>query len=164
MAINTDQLIHIKQLFLRAESFSEKNDEVSMIILVQMLDFIVETFLKSVIHSFPTPTKFDPPQTGYYYPISDLEKSRYKPNMDFYRAWDEVVGRLRDSVNGINIFDLPLRRDMDRLHEIRNDVQHKGTIPNSKDVRKYLSLVESFYRTRINKFSAWITKRYQVFP
>jgi hypothetical protein len=146
MTTQSDRLIHIKQLFLRAESLAERRDDVSLILLIQQLDFIVETFLKLVIDTFPKPTQFAPPQTGYYTNIKDLETSRYKSDMDFHRAWDEVVGRLRDIANGINATDLPLRRDMNRLHDIRNDVQHKGAIPNPKDIVRYLPLVESFLR------------------
>src|SRR5690606_31189312 len=97
-----------------------------------------------VIHTFPQPEQFVGTQRGYYYKIKQLENEKYKPSMDFYRAWDEVVAILRDEKNGLEITDLPLRRDMDRLHEIRNDVQHKGSIPNSKELYKHVSLVESF--------------------
>ena len=140
----TKQLIHIKQLYVRAEQLAKKDDDVSLIMLVQLLDFIVELLLKLAIHSFKPPMNFLPPQKGYYYKISILENERYKPNMDFYRAWDEVVGIVRESMNNITISDLPLRRDMDRLHEIRNDVQHKGAIPSPKEVTKFIPLVESF--------------------
>ncbi len=118
----------------------------SLILLIQLLDFTVETFLKLVIDGFPRSTHFVLPQSGYYYSIKDLENTRHKPSMDFHWAWDEVVGRLRDPANGLSITNLPLRRDMDRLHDIRNDVQHKGAIPNPKDATKYVPLVESFLR------------------
>lgn len=140
----TKQLIHIKQLFLRAENISRNKDDISLIMLAQMLDFVVETLLKLVIHTFPSPANFLPPQRGYYTKISQLESERYKQNMDFYRSWDEVVGILRDSSNILGITDLSLRRDMDRLHEIRNDTQHKGATPNEKDLTNYVPLVRSF--------------------
>lgn len=138
------QLIHIKQLYLRAENLSRKADDVSLIILIQLLDFVVESLLKLTIHSFPSPSHFAPPQKGYYAKIKQLENERYKPYMDYYRVCDEVIGILRDPTNGLSITDLPLRRDMERLHEIRNDVQHKGAIPNPNDLKKYMPLVESF--------------------
>lgn len=118
----------------------------SLILLIQLLDFTVETFLKLVIDAFPKPAHFAPPQSDYYQSIKELESSKYNPRMEFHRTWDEVVGRLRDPANGLSITNLPLRRDMDRLHDIRNDVQHKGAIPNPKDVTKYVPLVESFLR------------------
>jgi len=66
--------------------------------------------------------------------------------LDFFRAWDEVVGRLRDSRNNLPITELPMRRDMERLHKIRNDVQHSSAIPHPQDVQKYPALVESFLK------------------
>ncbi len=139
------QLIHIKQLYLRSENLARKTDDVSLIMLTQLLDFSVETFIKLVISSFPKPANFVSMQKDYYYKITQLENERYKPDMDFYRAWDEVIGIIHTASNGIGITNLPLRRDMDRLHEIRNDVQHKGALPNIKDLLKYIPLVQSFF-------------------
>ena len=139
------QLIHIKQLYLRSENLARKTDDVSLIMLTQLLDFSVETFIKLVISSFPKPANFLGLQKDYYYKITQLENERYKPDMDFYRAWDEVIGIIHTASNGISITNLPLRRDMDRLHEIRNDVQHKGALPNIKDLLKYIPLVQSFF-------------------
>lgn len=138
------QLIHIKLLFLRAENIAKKTDDISLIMLAQLLDYTVETFLKTVISIFPTPQQYLPPQNGYHDKISKLESERYNPRLTFPRAWDEVTGILRDPQNNLSIADLPLRRDIDRLHEIRNDVQHKGTLPHPKDMQKFIPLVESF--------------------
>lgn len=142
--IMKEQLARIKLLYLQAQSHAEKTDEINLILLVQILDFVIETFLKLVIHNFPRPQTYSPPQSGYYNKITHLQNTPYSPKLDFFRAWDEVVGILQDSQNKLLKNDLPLRRDMQRLHEIRNDIQHKLAIPNAKDANKYIPLVESF--------------------
>ncbi len=140
------QLVRIKLLYRQALQHSDRADEVSLILLVLMLDFVVETFLKVVIYNFPRPQGYAPPQSGYSYKLAQLENTPYSPKLDFARAGDEVVGILRDPQNSIPIRDLPMRREMDRLHEIRNDVQHKCAIPHPSDGQKYITLVDSFLR------------------
>jgi hypothetical protein len=76
-----------------------------------------------------------------------MESTSYSPKMDFFRAWDEVVGIIRDPINNLSITDLPLRRDLGRLHDIRNDVQHELAILHPQDALKYPALVESFLKS-----------------
>lgn len=141
------QLVRIKLLYRQALLYTEKSDEISLILGVQTLDFVVETFLKLIIHTFPEPQNYNPPQSGYYNKIKQMESTSYSPKMNFFRAWDEVVGILRDPANKLSISDLPMRGDMGRLHEIRNDVQHKSAIPHPQDAKKYPTLVESFLKS-----------------
>ncbi len=141
-----EQLVRIKLLYSRAEKLSAQSDDISLIQQIQLLDFTVETLLKLVIRVFPTPQSFALPQTGYFLSISELEKSRYKPDAGFPRACDEVVGRIRDTANNIQIRDLPLRKEIDRLHDLRNSVQHSATVPSVSDARQFLVLVETFLR------------------
>ncbi len=89
------QLVRIKLLYRQALLHAEKQDEVNLILLIQILNFVVETFLKLVIHQFPKPLKYNLPQSGYYNKISQLENTPYSSKLDFFRAWDEVVGILR---------------------------------------------------------------------
>ncbi len=140
----TERLVHIKQLYFRASQFAKQSDDVSLILVIQSLDFVVETFLRLVVSHFPTPQEFAPPGNSYYSKINKLQNEPTKGDVDFYRAWDEVIGRLRDSANAIPITDLPLRRDMSLLHKIRNSCQHEGSVPSAKDIQRYLPLVESF--------------------
>lgn len=141
------QLVRIKFLYRQALRHAERSDEINLILLMHILDFVVETFLKLVIHHFPKPQAYNLPQSGYYHTISQLQNRPYSTKLDFFRTWDEVVGILRDPGNNLPISDLPMRRDMERLHEIRNDVQHKSAIPHPQDAHKYPTLVESFLQS-----------------
>lgn len=141
------QLVRIKLLYRQSLLHTDKADEVNLILLVQILDFVVETFLKLVIHHFPKPQTYNPPQSSYYHKISQMNNKPYSPRLDFFRTWDEVVGIIRDPGNNLPIVDLPMRRDIERLHEIRNDVQHKLAIPHPQDAQKYPALVESFLKS-----------------
>src|SRR5206468_3796264 len=86
---------------------------------------------------------------GYFYKVSDLQSKRYNQKSDFSRLFDEVVAIYRDSSKGISKDGPPLRTEMQYLHELRNDVQHQGTIPSPEDVINKRALAESFLRAVI---------------
>jgi hypothetical protein len=140
------RLILVRQMYLHGAQRAADPTEIGRVIAVQTIDYAVETLLKTIVSHFGPPSDYYPPQRGYYGTIPSLQNQRYSPKMDFYRLWDEALAIFRDPEKGIEVTELPLRREMDLLHTMRNDVQHNGIVPASGEVRKFSAYAESFLR------------------
>ncbi|MFW6097671.1 MAG: hypothetical protein ACOC9Z_06325 [Chloroflexota bacterium] len=143
----TRRLILIRQLHLRGTDHANDPTEIGRVLAIQILDYAVEMLLKTIVSYLGSPNEYPPPENGYYYKIKQLQGQRYNPaKLDFYRLWDEVTAVFRSSDNDVLSESLPLRRDMNIMHQIRNDIQHNGVVPARSEVRKYAAYTESFVR------------------
>lgn len=140
------RLILVRQMYLHGAQHTTDPTEIGRVIAIQSIDYAIETFLKTIVSHFGPPGDYHPPKRGYYNKISALQNQRYNPKMDFYRLWDEALAIFRDSSKGIDASELPLRREIDLLHSMRNDIQHNGIVPASGEVRKFSAYAESFLR------------------
>ncbi|MFQ6075577.1 MAG: hypothetical protein ACE5Z5_05525 [Candidatus Bathyarchaeia archaeon] len=132
----TRRLVLVKQMYFHAHSHSLDRTESGRMFAVQAMDYCIETLLKTIISKYGPPSDYLGPQSAYYNTIASLRRQRYNPRMDFYRLWDEVIGIYRDPDNEVAENTLPLRREIDIIHQLRNDVQHNGVIPSFEEVQK----------------------------
>lgn len=132
------------------QSATEQTD-IGNIFAVQQLDFAIETLLKTVISQYGLPTTYNGPQSYYKYKLTQLTNEPYKEDAPFPRSFDEVVGIYRDSNKGINKDTPPLRQEVELIHEMRNDAQHKGVAPSSSEVQRRLGFGESFIISVLNE-------------
>jgi len=140
------RLIILKQVYFHACQYALDRTEIGRAFAIQVLDYCIETLLKTTVSKYGPPSDYRGLQSGYYYKTEALRNQKYSPKMDFYRLWDEVVGIFRDPNKGIGIDELPLRREIGLLHKLRNGVQHDGVIPSGDEVQKRVAYVESFIR------------------
>jgi hypothetical protein len=138
------RLVLVRQMYLHGNRHVADVTEIGRVIAVQAIDYAIEMLLKTVVSHYGSPNDYSPPQNGYYTNINSLQNQRYSPKMDFYRLWDEVLAIFRDPSKGINVQLLPLRREIDLLHTMRNDIQHNGIVPADSEVRKFAAYAESF--------------------
>lgn len=140
----TRSLLLVRQLLHHGESYVGDTTDLGRAIAVQTADFAVEMVLRTLLSHFGPPSTYSPPERGYYGKIKALENQRNVQKMDFYRLWDEVLAIYRDSTKGIGIQNLPLRREINLLHKMRNDVQHNTIMPAVSEIRKVTIFAESF--------------------
>ena len=134
--ITKDHLVRIKLIYLRAVGNEGKNDDVSLIILVQTLDFVVECFLKLVGNTFVDKT---------------VGKKKDFNRMNFADLWNAINIILGNPDRAFKMEYLPIEKDMARLRRLRNDVQHGLSIPHPKVANKYVPFVESFLKEGYEK-------------
>lgn len=113
------RLILVRQIFLHAARHSADPTEIGRIIAIQTADYAVETLLTTIVSHFGRPTDYLPPAHSYHNKITSLKNQTYNPEMKFRRLWDEVLAIFRDPELGIGVLELPLRREIDELHEMR---------------------------------------------
>lgn len=147
------RLVLVRQMYLHGIRHVADSTEIGRVIAIQAIDYAIEMLLKSIVSHFGSPKDYSPPERGYYNKLTNLKNQRYSPKMDFYRLWDEVLAIFRDSEFEIPADELPLRREIDTLHMLRNDIQHNGIVPARDEVRKYAAYAESFiYEVSTNAF------------
>jgi len=110
------RLILVRQMYLHGARHIADTTEIGRVIAVQAIDYSIEMLLKTIVSHYGSPNDYPLPQSGYYNSINSLKNKQYSHKMDFYRLCDEVLAIFRDTDKGINIQLLPLRREIDLLH------------------------------------------------
>jgi len=120
------KLILAKGIFLHGCTHATAKDEVSRCLAIHHFDFAVEMVLKSIA-------------------VKKNILTSSRRDLDFKKLWSKITEK------GI---DLPLRMRMFDLHDLRNLIQHAGTVPSLEDVTNFKGYVESFLEQVVkNEFS-----------
>lgn len=144
------RLILVKQAYYKAVQSASEQTDIGNIFAIQELDFAIETLLKTVISHKGSPTTYNGSQSYYKYKLTQLTNEPYRDDSPFPRLFDEIVGIYRDSSKGINKDAPPFRQEIELIHEMRNDAQHKGVSPSSTEVQKRFGFGESFITSVLN--------------
>jgi hypothetical protein len=122
------QLLTVKHLhWIVRDLYAPKADEASRIIAVVLLDYVVESTLKTLLWNLPS------------------EKAKPKRDPNFPDLWDAVDDLSQDG-------PLPLKAEIMSLHELRRLTQHRNAVPSPEDVHDHTTHVASFLRNVFSKF------------
>lgn len=121
---NIDQLILVRQLFVDALALAARDERLSLTKAVILLDLAVEQSLNSVV------LNFDPDFTP--------DEATGRQDMKWATLWTNAT-RTLNVAKGKRLAEY---RELSRLHELRNLVQHNGTEPTRREVLRYQSAVE----------------------
>ena len=118
--ITRKKLVLTKQLYQRAlVQTSASHNDVGKILAVIIFDFAVETVLKAV--------------------VSDLEPSKPPP-----RSFQQVLERADQLLAERQRKPVPDKGNIQHVHNLRNDAQHKAKFPNKTDIEDCRTYVRDF--------------------
>ena len=118
------RLVYAKRLLIHGINHANEGTALSRMIAVHNLDNAIEWLLGCI-------------ETYYNVPIN--RKTHYQRFLDYWNIIDcEVVDKI-----GKN---LPLKTQIEKLHDSRNGVQHHGLIPSIEDVNRFKFYAEDFFR------------------
>ena len=121
------RLLLVKEVSRRAKKLEEHN-EVEFILAIQLLDFAVETLLRTIafVYQHPAGTKLN-------------ERS---PFPELVRHVNDIYA---DPNSGIkNNRSLPLVPEIEELHHLRNEAQHRGNAPNPDVLQRNKEVFDVF--------------------
>ncbi|MCB0195753.1 MAG: DUF4145 domain-containing protein [Anaerolineae bacterium] len=124
----TNRLVLAKQL-LQSATIQAKNSYNSMnrILAVISCDLSIETTLKTVIQELT---------------------SKKKPEFTFPDLIKQVDSLLKEN----NLGEFPNRARVEKIHDFRNDAQHKAKSPSETDVRDCIEYTNTFLEQLLVKF------------
>ena len=117
------KLILAKGIFLHGCTHATAKDEVSRCLAIHHFDFAVEMVSKSIA-------------------VKEKILTSSRQELNFKKLWNEITKK------GIV---LPLQTRMFELHDLRNLIQHAGTVPSLEDVTNFKGYVESFLEQVVKK-------------
>jgi len=95
--------------------------------------------------AYPQPTSFPGPESGYFNDPEKLQRQRFVlERAGFYRLWDQVVAILRLQTPPR---ELLLKRQVQSIHESRNDAQHAVKPPSGEVVAEAVVNAQTFIDT-----------------
>lgn len=126
-ALTNRKLILVRQLYQYAEKSGElEHSSINRIMAVIGFDLAIETLLRVVVGAL------------------DDQKV---PAKDF----DGLIQQCEHLLSKKKLGDLPLRNGIGRVHDIRNDAQHKAKYPNKSDVSDCRTYTRDFCTEMVSK-------------
>jgi len=113
------RLVLAKGVYLHGCTHARNKDDVSRLLAIHHFDFTVEMVLKCLA------TKYN---------VLDSARQEFK----FKDLWNEIVNRGAE---------LPLKKQIFDLHDVRNLAQHSGVVIPYEEVIKFKGYVEDFLKT-----------------
>ena len=96
-------------------------------------------------------TSYNGQQSDYWLKLKELPNQPYDIESSFPRAFDEVTALEQRFHLGLENSTGPIRRDdVDIVHNIRNDAQHKGIPPNQNAIKQRLGAIETVLNLLLN--------------
>lgn len=126
-----NRLIYTKRLFSIGMEHESLGTEMDRLVAVLHYDASIEHLLNIILSFFETTSK--------------------KEKIEIYSIlWDIVNAELERNKDEIGKFKLPNRRDVEQLHNVRNQAQHFGIIPDAKLVQRFRETTENFMKNVIS--------------
>lgn len=130
--ITQKKLVIVRQLFESASTqASSRFSPVSRIMAVIGFDLTVETILKTIVLSLD---------------------SKEQPDKQF----QSLLTQANDKLQKAGFSSLPDLANIQHVHAIRNDAQHKARYPTEDDVKECQFFVEGFLRKTVHQL--WVTE------
>lgn len=126
-----NRLIYTKRLFTIGIEHESLGTEMDRLVAVLHYDASIEHLLNIILSFFEITSKKE-----------KLE--------NFSILWDAVNTELEKNKDEIGKFKLPNRRDVEQLHNLRNQAQHFGIIPDAKFVQRFQGTTEKFMKNVIS--------------
>jgi hypothetical protein len=126
-----NRLIYIKRLFTIGIEHESLGTEMDRLVAVLHYDASIEHLLNIILSFFEITSK--------------KEKLEI-----FSKLWDTVNEELEKNKDEIGKFKLPNRREVEQLHNVRNQAQHFGIIPDAKFVQRFRGTTEKFMKDVIS--------------
>jgi hypothetical protein len=117
------RLLNTKQIFSHGCDHAEKSGEINRLFSIISLDGAIESFLYTVIVELG----------------AEIKNPKNPTFFEIFRAADAAVEK-------VNKKHLPLKSEIEALHETRNNAQHKAVIPSISSIERFLVYSSDFLR------------------
>lgn len=126
-----NRLIYTKRLFTIGIEHESLGTEMDRLVAILHYDASIEHLLNIILSFFEITSKKE-----------KLE--------NFSILWDAVNTELEKNKDEIGKFKLPNRREVEQLHNVRNQAQHFGIIPDAKFVQRFQGTTEKIMKNVIS--------------